>query len=65
MKPKKSQWIAAGLLLVLALGLLTAGVWGFVLRGQPATSDAMLRMRNYAVLRTAAGGGEGLQHPGN
>ncbi|MGI6698996.1 MAG: ABC transporter permease subunit [Christensenellales bacterium] len=55
MKPKKSQWIAAGLLLVLALGLLTAGVWGFVLRGQPATSDAMLRMRNYAVLRTAAG----------
>ena len=55
MKPKKSQWIAAGLLLVLALGLLTAGVWGFVLRGQPATAEAMLRMRNYAVLRTAAG----------
>jgi simple sugar transport system permease protein len=55
MKPTKSQWIAAGFLFVLALGFLVAGVWGFVLRGQPATAEAMLRMRNYAVLRTAAG----------
>lgn len=55
MKPTKSQWIAAGFLFVLALGFLVAGVWGFMLRGQPATAEAMLRMRNYAVLRTAAG----------
>lgn len=55
MKQTKTQWIAAILLAVLALALLVAGVWGFVLRGQEGTRAAMLRMRNYAVLRTASG----------
>ena len=55
MKHTKSQWIAAILLAVLALGLFAGGVWGLVIRGQEATREAMLRMRNYAVLRTAAG----------
>ncbi len=55
MKQTKPQWIAAILLAVLALGLFAGGIWGFILRNQEATQEAMLRMRNYAVLRTAAG----------
>lgn len=55
MKQTKPQWIAAILLAVLALGLFAGGIWGFILREQEAVREAMLRMRNYAVLRTAAG----------
>ena len=55
MRQTRSQWIAAILLAVLALGFLATGIWGFVIRGQQATQEAMARMRNYAVLRTAAG----------
>jgi len=55
MRQTRSQWIAAILLAVLALGFLATGIWGFVIRGQQATLEAMVRMRNYAVLRTAAG----------
>lgn len=55
MKQTKSQWIAFILLAVLALGLLSAGIWGFTLRGREETKAAMLRMRNYAVMRTASG----------
>ena len=55
MKQSKSQIIASILLLVLALGLLGTGVWGFIQRGTTQTAAAMLRMRNFAVLRTASG----------
>ncbi len=55
MKQSKSQIIASILLLVLALGLLGTGVWGFIQRGTTQTAEAMLRMRNFAVLRTASG----------
>ena len=55
MRQTKSQWVAAILLAVLALGFLATGIWGFVIRGQQITLEAMVRMRNYAVLRTAAG----------
>ncbi len=55
MKQTRTQWTAAILLAVLALALLIAGVIGFVLRGGEAARGAMLRMRNYAVLRTASG----------
>lgn len=55
MKQSKSQIIASILLLVLALGLLGTGVWGFIQRGTTQTAEVMLRMRNFAVLRTASG----------
>ena len=50
MRQTRSQWIAAILLAVLALGFLATGIWGFVIRGQQTTQEAMARMRNYAVL---------------
>ncbi len=55
MKKSRSQIIAFALLAVLALGLLAAGIYGFVLRTKEETRAAMLRMRNYAVMRTASG----------
>lgn len=55
MKQTKTQWAAAILLAVLALSLLATGIWGFAQRGQEQTQAALLKMRNYAVLRTAAG----------
>lgn len=51
----KTQWAATALLTALALALAVAGVWGFSVRGSQGAADTLLRMRNYAVLRTASG----------
>lgn len=55
MKRTRTQWIASAVLVVLALALAVAGVWGFTARGSREAADSLLRMRNYAVLRTASG----------
>jgi simple sugar transport system permease protein len=55
MKRTRTQWIASAVLIVLALALAVVGVWGFTTRGSREAADSLLRMRNYAVLRTASG----------
>jgi simple sugar transport system permease protein len=55
MKRKITQWAVSILLVALSLALAAAGVWGFSVRASREGADAMLRMRNYAVLRTASG----------
>ncbi len=55
MKRTRTQWIASAVLVVLALALAVVGVWGFAARGSREAADSLLRMRNYAVLRTASG----------
>ncbi len=54
MKRTRTQWIASAVLVVLALALAVAGIWGFAARGSRGAADSLLRMRNYAVLRTAS-----------
>ena len=55
MKHTRMQWTTSILLAVLALSLLAVSIWGFARRGGTETGETMLRMRNYAVLRTASG----------
>ncbi len=55
MKRSKLQWGLTLLLLVLTLALAVASVMGFNARTNPETTDNMLRMRNYTVLRSASG----------
>ena len=55
MKRNKAQSVGAILFVVLALALTAAGIWGFSVRASREGADALLRMRNYAVLRTASG----------
>ncbi len=55
MKQTRTQWITSAVLIVLCLVLAVAGIWGYVARGSRGVTDSMLRMRNYAVLRTASG----------
>lgn len=54
-KRSRSQLAASALLMLIALVLAVAGVWGLLARGSQETSSNLLRMRNYAVLRTASG----------
>ena len=55
MKMTRTQWIVSAVLAVLALALAVTGVWGFVQRNNAKAAENLLRMRNYAVLRTASG----------
>ncbi len=54
-KRTKTQWLASSVLVVLALALAVAGIWGYVVRAGGGSADTLVRMRNYAVLRTASG----------
>ncbi len=55
MKRSITQRAASIVLLAICVALAAAGAWGYVIRGSAAAQGAMLRMRNYAVLRTASG----------
>ncbi|MDD4080068.1 MAG: hypothetical protein PHP02_01470 [Eubacteriales bacterium] len=54
-KRTTSQLAVSALLILIALALAAAGAWGLAARGGQEASDNLLRMRNYAVLRTASG----------
>ena len=55
MKMIKNRWIVPAVLGLLAIALSVTGVWGFAIRSSRDGVDGLLRMRNYAVLRTASG----------
>jgi len=54
-KKSRKQIFVAAFLLLLAVVLAVAGVWGYAIRGSRDASGNLLLMRNYAVLLTASG----------
>jgi len=54
-KQTKAQWILSGILMLLTVGMVIAGIAGFGMRGSSFVQDGLHDMRNYAILRTAAG----------
>jgi hypothetical protein len=54
-KRSKTTWIVSGVILLLAVVLTITGAAGFWMRGGDFVNASLRDMRNYAVLRTAAG----------
>lgn len=54
-KHSKTQWIISGILMLLTAAMVVTGIVGFWMRGSSFVQDGMHDMRNYAILRTAAG----------
>jgi len=54
-KHSKTQWIISGVLVLLSVVMVVAGIAGYWMRSNDFTRKAMSDMRTYAVMRTAAG----------
>lgn len=54
-KQSKGRWIVSGVILLLAAVMIVVGAAGFWMRSGEFVTNSLRNMRNYAVLRTAAG----------
>lgn len=54
-KHTKVQWVVSGLLVLLSVAMVIAGVAGFWMRSGSFAQKGLSDMRTYAVMRTAAG----------
>ena len=54
-KHSKGKWIASGVVMLLAIVMVVGGITGYAIRTGSFATDGLHKMRNYAVLRTAAG----------
>ncbi len=54
-KQIKGQWIVSGIMIFLSVAMVITGIAGYWMRGSSFVADGLHDMRNYAILRTAAG----------
>ena len=54
-KHTTGKWIVSGIVMLMAVVMVIGGIVGFGMRSSTFVTDALHDMRNYAVLRTAAG----------